>query len=77
MDGLMSDKLISALRQYRHNNDDNFVACYDRAEADKIFMDIIDENTDLKMQIIDMRASLRTCFNASQGALDQYDERKL
>ena len=71
----MSEKLISALRQCRNNNDDNFVAVYDRETTDKVFEQIIDENTALKVQIIDMRASLRTCFNASQGALDQYKDK--
>jgi hypothetical protein len=33
---------------------------------------IIDEQ---RIAIIDMHASLRTCFNSSQGALDQYDDK--
>lgn len=34
---------------------------------------IIDEQ---RMEIIGMRASLRTCLNTSKGALDQYEKTK-
>ena len=43
----MSEKLISALRRCRNNNDDNFVAVYDRETTDRVFKQIIDENTRL------------------------------
>ena len=33
----MSEKLISAIRQYRHNDSDEFVAGYDKQIIDKLF----------------------------------------
>lgn len=57
--------LIPALRQYRHNNNDGFLAGYDREDANIVFYE-------LQMQIIDLKAALRSCANASNGALDQY-----
>lgn len=53
----MTDKLISALRQYKHNDDDSgFVFGYDKEQADKVFMQLIDEITELKVQLIDIKS---------------------
>ena len=54
----MSKKLVSALRQYRHNNSDELVTAYDKEEADEVFMQLIDENTELKLKIIKLNLSL-------------------
>ena len=32
---------------------------------------------DLEMEIIDLKASLRTCFNTSKSALEQFDNTKV
>ena len=57
--------LIPALRQYKHNDNSGFVAGYEVEATEQIV-------TDLQMQIIDLKACLRTCANTAQGALDQY-----
>jgi len=57
--------LIPALRQYKHNDNSGFVAGYEVEATEQIV-------TDLQMQIIDLKASLRSCANSANGALEQY-----
>lgn len=70
---MIEKRLETALRQYRHTDNSGYVAGYDRSEALKVVADIEQENIDLRMQIIDLKASLRSCFNSAKGALDQYN----
>ncbi|MBL4753742.1 MAG: hypothetical protein JKY52_09155 [Flavobacteriales bacterium] len=65
-------KLEPALRQYRHSSVDNFIAAYDREETLKILNDMIAGYDNLRMENLDLKASLRTCANSAQGVLDQY-----
>ena len=65
-------RLEPALRQYRHNSVDNFIAAYDRAETLKILNEVLTAYDNMRMENIDLKASLRTCSNTAQGALDQY-----
>ena len=63
------DILVPASRQYKHNDgSEGFVIAYDEKLTQQIIWD-------LKNEIIDLKACLRTCANAANGGLSQYQER--
>jgi hypothetical protein len=58
--------LIPALRQYKHNdNSGEFIAGYDCEAVEQVIIN-------LQMQILDLKAALRSCANSANGALNQY-----
>jgi hypothetical protein len=58
--------LISAIRQYKHNDgSEGFVCAFDEEETIKVI-------NDLQIEIICLKACLRTCANAANGGLNQY-----
>jgi hypothetical protein len=66
MKGKTPEILIPALRQYKHNdNSGEFIVGYDCEVVEQVFID-------LQMQILDLKAALRSCANSANGALTQY-----
>lgn len=65
-------RLEPALRQYIHNSGHGYVAAYDRGETLKILSEVFTAYDNMRMENIDLKASLRTCANTAKGALDQY-----
>lgn len=60
----MSELLIPALRQYRHNNGDGFVFGYDKSETDRTVSALIKERDELKVFVCHMaKMVLRGCIN--------------
>lgn len=60
----MSELLIPAIRQYRHNNSDDFVFGYDQDETDRTVAGLIKERDELKVFVCHMaKMVLRGCIN--------------
>ncbi len=62
------EKLINGILMFKNRPDDDWNQCS--------IEDIGQRIIDLKMEIIDLKACLKTCANSAQSGLDQYPQKR-